>query len=355
MLSNNVKPILIFDGQHLPAKALTESRRRETRKCAKKKAAELLRLGRIDEARSYMKRCINITHEMALQLIKECRKINVDCIVAPYEADAQIAYLNKLNIAQYVITEDSDLALFGCKKIIFKFDLAGNGLLIESDKYHLAMGCHIEKFSIDKFRYMCILSGCDYLDSLPGIGLAKACKFILMTEETDMKRALLKIPPYLNMRHLIVTEDYIENFLKADATFKHMFVYNPIKRKMIRLNELEDFGTDIEYCSNAGQCLDDETAFQLALGNIHPFTYKKLDDWNPDIKVRCLKSIWRGHLKFDDSKLKTGDNCALEFKKINYTTSHNSYVEEKDERYSKFSIKIQKIIIIIIISFSGKQ
>lgn len=71
----------------------------------------------IEEARSYMRRSVDITHEMALQLIKECRKRNVDCIVAPYEADAQLAYLNIRNIAHVVITEDSDLILFGCTKV----------------------------------------------------------------------------------------------------------------------------------------------------------------------------------------------------------------------------------------------
>lgn len=30
---------------------------------------------------------------MALDLIKVCRARNIDCIVAPYEADAQLAYL----------------------------------------------------------------------------------------------------------------------------------------------------------------------------------------------------------------------------------------------------------------------
>lgn len=29
LLSKNVKPILVFDGRHLPAKAMTESKRRE--------------------------------------------------------------------------------------------------------------------------------------------------------------------------------------------------------------------------------------------------------------------------------------------------------------------------------------
>lgn len=41
----------------------------------------------------------------------------VDCIVAPYEADAQLAYLTKSGFAQAVITEDSDLLAFGCKKV----------------------------------------------------------------------------------------------------------------------------------------------------------------------------------------------------------------------------------------------
>lgn len=66
-----------------------------------------------------MRRSIDITHAMALALIKECRKLNVDCIVAPYEADAQLAYLNIKNIAQLVVTEDSDLILFGCTKVDF--------------------------------------------------------------------------------------------------------------------------------------------------------------------------------------------------------------------------------------------
>ena len=46
-----------------------------------------------------------------------CRDKGVDCIVAPYEADAQLAFLNKSGIAQVVITEDSDLLLFGCDRV----------------------------------------------------------------------------------------------------------------------------------------------------------------------------------------------------------------------------------------------
>lgn len=45
------------------------------------------------------------------------RARGVDCIVAPYEADAQLAYLTQSGLAQGVITEDSDLLAFGCKKV----------------------------------------------------------------------------------------------------------------------------------------------------------------------------------------------------------------------------------------------
>lgn len=41
--------------------------------------------------------------------------------MAPYEADPQLAYLNKVGIAQVVITEDSDLVLFGCEKVKFVY------------------------------------------------------------------------------------------------------------------------------------------------------------------------------------------------------------------------------------------
>lgn len=90
----NIRPILVFDGRNLPAKAETEAKRRESRNKAKHRAAELLRLGKLDEARTYLKQCVNITPEMASEVIKECHKINVDCIVAPYESDAQLAFFN---------------------------------------------------------------------------------------------------------------------------------------------------------------------------------------------------------------------------------------------------------------------
>ena len=51
--------------------------------------------------------------------LKACRNKGVDCIVAPYEADAQLAYLSAIGVAQLIISEDSDLLVFGCEKVLY--------------------------------------------------------------------------------------------------------------------------------------------------------------------------------------------------------------------------------------------
>ena len=45
------------------------------------------------EARECFQRCVDITPDMAREVIRACNQRNVDCIVAPYEADAQLAFL----------------------------------------------------------------------------------------------------------------------------------------------------------------------------------------------------------------------------------------------------------------------
>jgi 5'-3' exonuclease len=52
-------------------------------------------------------------------------------VVAPYEADAQLAYMYDSNLIDFVITEDSDLLVYGVNKVFFKMDLAGKGFEID--------------------------------------------------------------------------------------------------------------------------------------------------------------------------------------------------------------------------------
>lgn len=124
--------------------------------------------------------------------------------------------------------------------------------------------------------------------------------------------------------------------MKAEATFKHMYIYNPLERRMERLNALEDHKTEEIYCSNAGTLLSDsEQALHLALGNLNPFSLKRLDNWHPErdgpkswssapknLKSSKHKSIWHANFK-DQSPAKSKPkgsqaSCALFFKKVDF-------------------------------------
>ena len=52
--------------------------------------------------------------DSGLQALKAA---NVDFIVAPFEADAQMAYLAVNGLVHAVITEDSDLLPYGCPRV----------------------------------------------------------------------------------------------------------------------------------------------------------------------------------------------------------------------------------------------
>ncbi|XP_053461911.1 exonuclease 1 [Nycticebus coucang] len=301
LLSHGIKPILVFDGCTLPSKKEVEKSRRERRQASLLKGKQLLREGKVSEARECFTRSINITHAMAHKVIKAARSQGVDCLVAPYEADAQLAYLNKAGIVQAIITEDSDLLAFGCKKVILKMDQFGNGL--EIDQARLGMCKQLgDVFTEEKFRYMCILSGCDYLPSLRGIGLAKACKVLRLANNPDIVKVIKKIGHYLKM-NITVPEDYIKGFIRANNTFLYQLVFDPITRKLIPLNAYEH-DIDPETLSYAGRYVDNSIALQIALGNKDINTFEQIDDYNPDT---AMPTQLRSHSWNDSTRQKSSN------------------------------------------------
>lgn len=86
------------------------------------KGKALMKEGKQSEAIDCFQRCVDVSPEMALAFIKVLRQEGVQVIVAPYEADAELAYLVKENIAHFVITEDSDLLAFGCPQVLYNIN-----------------------------------------------------------------------------------------------------------------------------------------------------------------------------------------------------------------------------------------
>lgn len=135
--------------------------------------------GDVSGAQKKFVEALEITHDIVNKLIVELRQQKVQFLVAPYEADAQLAYLYQKKEIDLVLTEDSDLLLFGANKCFFKMDLTGKGL--EIDLKDLPK-CEIFKGNVedqhDLLLVCCILSGCDYLESIKGVGFKKAVKLV---------------------------------------------------------------------------------------------------------------------------------------------------------------------------------
>ena len=115
-----------------------------------------------------------------------------------------------------VITEDSDLIPFGVKKCFFKMDRVGNGIEVDLDQIDEVTDFNFKNFKDDMLLTTCILSGCDYLESIKGIGFKKAFKLIHEYGD-DLPSILKKIR---REGKLIIPQDYEKNFELAMLTFK---------------------------------------------------------------------------------------------------------------------------------------
>ncbi len=123
------------------------------------------------------------------------------------------------NIIDVVVTEDSDLLVFGAKKVLLKYDKKRD---LHGDEIVLDEVLNSEFFkensiNFDKFIQICILTGCDYLKSPRGIGIQRSFKFFLKygNIEDIMTKGKYKFP-----------KGYLLMFKKSYLIFKHMVVYD---------------------------------------------------------------------------------------------------------------------------------
>uniref|UniRef100_A0A914LTY5 Exonuclease 1 n=1 Tax=Meloidogyne incognita TaxID=6306 RepID=A0A914LTY5_MELIC len=281
LLARKCHVILVFDGRPLPAKKTTNDSRRESREKYQILGEQLMSQGLKGEAFQAFCRGAELTRDIVEKTIRSFRNVNnVDVIVAPYEADAQIAYMVQKGFAHAVITEDSDLIVFGCDKIIFKMNPTdGSCVIYEKEKMPNCL-CPIlrRKFQFPTFRRICILAGCDYLQGgLQGVGLKGAEEIFAKTNQPELKTLLPRLPLYLNKRmRSKLDKNFVNDFIKAENTFLYQVVYDPNLRQQVPLNA---YPVDEEEKENsmspkesvkypyAGEMFSPRKATRLALGN----------------------------------------------------------------------------------------
>ncbi|PPQ66528.1 hypothetical protein CVT26_009501 [Gymnopilus dilepis] len=239
---HKIEPYVVFDGGPLPAKKGTEAERKQKREESLAKGKALLAQGKHSQARDCFVKCVDVTPQMAYQFIKALRAESVPYVVAPYEADAQLAYLERSGIADAILTEDSDLLVFGCQNVLFKLDTVAATVVSISRKdfgsvaasSSDANGISLIGWSDVQFRAMTILSGCDYLPSIPGIGLKTACQLLKKWKTAEQ---VIKIIAMEGKK--AVPSGYLKQFRLAEKCFQHQRVYCPMAERLVHLTEID--------------------------------------------------------------------------------------------------------------------
>ena len=201
---HGVRPLLVFDGGELPMKARQNRGRRESRGEHREAAAQLRAQGREREAWAQEQKGVSVSSAMVHATIAEIRARGVPFVVAPYEADAQLAHLVESGHAAAALTEDSDLLPFGCPRTLYKMEPSGGCELIEYSDLQNAeeRGSHLfdgewrdewEAWSRDGlFVDMCVLAGTDYLPSIVGVGVKTAHRELRRAR--SLERAVPRLP-----------------------------------------------------------------------------------------------------------------------------------------------------------------
>ncbi|KAJ4866949.1 5'-3' exonuclease family protein [Raphanus sativus] len=198
-----------------------------------------LKEGNVGAAVEFFQRAVSVTSSMAHQLIQVLKSENVEFIVAPYEADAQLAYLSSLELEQggiaAVITEDSDLLAYGCKAVIFKMDRYGKGeeLILDNVFQAVDQKPSFQNFDQELFTAMCVLAGCDFLPSVPGVGISRAHGFISKYQSVERVLSVLK-----TKKGKLVPDDYSNSLMEAVSVFQYARVYDFHAKKLKHLKPL---------------------------------------------------------------------------------------------------------------------
>ncbi|PWY92652.1 PIN domain-like protein [Aspergillus heteromorphus CBS 117.55] len=270
LLFFGVTPYLVFDGDELPSKAGTEIERQQRRQQSKALGLELQRKGRMAEAYQELQKAVDVTPLMARELIEELKKMNVQYVVAPYEADSQMVYLEQQGIVSGIISEDSDLLVFGAKRLLSKLDQHGDCIEINRADFTACRDISLIGWTDDDFRRMCILSGCDYLPNIPRMGLKTAYRSIRKYKSVERTLRMLQLEGQYN-----VPTDYLDNFRQAELTFLYQWVFCPKAGKLVTLTVPES-GVNVKDLTFIGADMDPEVAVGVARGDLDPMTKEPL-------------------------------------------------------------------------------
>ena len=207
-LSEGIRPVYVFDGKPPNIKSGELAKRREKREKAEAELKKAREEGNVEEEDKQQKRLVRAGTKENEDCKKLLRLMGVPVINAPCEAEAQAAALARVGAVWAAGTEDMDCLTFRTPIQIRKMTFA---TAKQSDIQQLDYAKALSGMDIthDQFVDLCILLGCDYCDSIRGVGPKTALKLI---REHKCIEEILK---HLNRDKYGIPDDWIPNEIKA--------------------------------------------------------------------------------------------------------------------------------------------
>ncbi|KAL0387294.1 UNVERIFIED_CONTAM: Flap endonuclease 1 [Sesamum radiatum] len=179
MLTNEAGEVTsyVFDGKPPDLKKQELAKRFSRRADATKDLNEALKNGNKEDIEKFSKRTVKVTEQHNDDCKKLLRLMGVPVIEAPCEAEAQCAALCRADKVFAVASEDMDSLTFGAPRFL-RHLMGPSSKKIPVLEFEFSKILEELNLNMDQFIDLCILAGCDYCDSIRGIGGLTALKLI---------------------------------------------------------------------------------------------------------------------------------------------------------------------------------
>lgn len=177
MVENGLKPAYVFDGKPPELKSHELSKRTERKKAAEAEIEKIKETATVDELSKFEKRTVRATREQNEEVKKLLKLMGIPYVEAPCEAEAQCAELVKAGKVYAAASEDMDTLCYGPQFLLRHLTYAESRKVpIDEVKTDTVVeGLELTK---ESFVDLCILLGCDYCETIRGIGPVTALKLI---------------------------------------------------------------------------------------------------------------------------------------------------------------------------------
>ena len=212
-MSEGIKPVFVFDGKPPDFKSGELLKRREKREKAQKALQQATEEGNAAEQDKQSKRLVRAGTKENADCQKLLQLMGVPIVLAPCEAEAQAAALAESGKVYATGTEDMDALTFRTPVLVRKMTFASaSKSTVQTMEYAKALeGLEL---TAAQFVDLCIMLGCDYCDTIRGVGPKTALK--LLREHKSIEAILTEIQSNPKMSKYVIPENWLPPKKKSD-------------------------------------------------------------------------------------------------------------------------------------------